>query len=235
MTLAELLEVLRKTPGVSVGTPMQPAALHGLPEGIFLPAEHVELLRSTNGLMAYGGYFRVFGCAAGAEIDMIRWNASDVWKFAWGQDLDQFWLIGETAWGDQYAYLRSELASLGAPSVYFLEALTLRYEIIAPNFRSFLEEEFLRNAIDPYDSNLAEARKTLGDLESSQHVNYVPSPLISGVEDPETLQVIDAVCSMIIGGDLCRQVVHQPKGSSVRKLEVVEDAEGRPRLRVIWD
>ena len=72
--------------------------------GAPLPLDHARLLSLSNGLDAYGGYFRVFGVGPWSVRDMRRWNAPDGWRRAWGGRADGWWFIGETAWGDQYAY-----------------------------------------------------------------------------------------------------------------------------------
>ena len=52
--------------------------------GAPLPLEHARLLSLSNGLDAYGGYFRVFGVGPWSVRDMRRWNAPDGWRRAWG-------------------------------------------------------------------------------------------------------------------------------------------------------
>src|SRR5690349_1053821 len=73
-------------------------------DGFTLPPEHAEILRWSNGVEAYAGYFRLFGIGANASVDAIVWNRHDYWKFAWGDRCSAYWCFGETAWGDQYAY-----------------------------------------------------------------------------------------------------------------------------------
>jgi hypothetical protein len=73
--------------------------------GWCLPADHVELLKKSNGVTAYGGYFRLLSLG-----DMSSWNAPGRWKFAWPAHVAEYLCFGETAWGDQYAYRLVDLS-----------------------------------------------------------------------------------------------------------------------------
>lgn len=120
--------------------------------GLVLPPEHKELLRSSNGIEASAGYIRLFGLYTTEAIDAVLWNNHDFWKFAWGDRCSSYWCFGETAWGDQYAYAVESLREGGAPAVYFMDALSMTPEVIAPSFAEFLQKEFVRSAKDPYDA-----------------------------------------------------------------------------------
>ena len=165
---------------------------------------------------------------------MIEWNSPTVWTFAWNERLRDYWLIGETAWGDQYAYRREELQQAVTPKVFFIEGITMKAEVVADEFSTFLEDEFLRNALEPYDENIVAARQRLGDLSPYEHIVYVPSPLLTGEENVETVAKLDAVASMIINGDLCNQLAGQTQDRRIQTVEPYEDEHGRMRMRVIW-
>lgn len=196
---------------------------------ILLPESHRALLRASDGITAYGGYFRVFGAQR-----LWEWNDQRLWKFAWPDAVADFVCFGETGWGDQYAYRADELRRDHEPRVYFLEAITLRPELLHESFEAFLAEELLRNAVEPYDAMLVEARKRIGDLRLEEHIQYVPSPLISGEELIETVAKVPAVTSMVINGDLSRQLAAEEHSRAIKGVETYQDENGRTRLRVVW-
>jgi hypothetical protein len=121
--------------------------------GIRLPETHVTLLSHGNGVLAYHGYFRLFGVGCDGCIDLTVWNDTETWKFAWPDRLVDYFCFGETAWGDQYAYRTSELVA-GIETVYMLDAFEMNPDPIASTFDEFLQSEFVRCAREPYDEML---------------------------------------------------------------------------------
>lgn len=232
MTSTELVRKLVALPDVSVGGPASSeAALSKHP----LPAQHAEFLSRMNGVVGYGGYFRLFGVEKGPAglADLTSWNDLRTWKFAWPSRVTAFLCFGETAWGDQYAFAMDEL---GAPSprVYYLEALMMAAEPIAESFDAFLENEFLRNCRSPYDSVLVRMRSRLGDLRPDEHLIYVPSPLITGSENDDHVRKMPAVASMVVNGDLATQLGDEDMSKQIERVEPYTDTNGRSRLRVVF-
>lgn len=235
MTNEELLAQLEQAEGISFAPGADSDVIQDLIDHVGLPAAHLEFLKIANGISVFGGYFRLFGCSTPATIDMIEWNSPHVWSFAWkNKPLDEFWFFGETAWGDQYAYRRDELRQSSKPRVFFLEGITMNAEVIADDFSMFLECEFLRNALQPYDVNLIAARRRLGDLEPLEHISYIPSLLISREEIVDSISKLDAVASMIVNGDLCSQLAEQAQDRPIQEVQPYEDSNGRMRMRVVW-
>lgn len=235
MTNEEFFAQLEQAESTSVASGADGDVIQNLIDHVRLPATHLEFLKIANGVSIFGGYFRLFGCSTPTTIDMIEWNSPDVWSFAWkNKPLDDFWFIGETAWGDQYAYRRDELRQSSKPKVLFLEGITMNAEVIADDFSMFLESEILRNALQPYDVNLVAARRRLGDLEPLEHISYFPSPLISGEEVVDSISKLDAVASMIVNGDLSSQLAEQAKDRPIQEVQPYEDSNGRMRMRVVW-
>ncbi len=234
MTNEELLNQLETAEGVTTAKGAEEHVIRKLADHIRLPDSHIDLLKLVNGVSVYGGYFRLFGCSSLSTIDMLEWNAPESWSFAWNKPLIEYWFFGETAWGDQYAYRRDELNQRSTPRVFFVEGITMSEEVIATDFSTFLEREFLRNAFEPYDDNIVKVRRRLGDLEPLEHIAYVPSPLITGDENVASVSKLDAVASMIISGDLCRQVAEESHNRPVSELQTYEDPNGRTRMRVVW-
>lgn len=201
--------------------------------GLQLPRAHLDLLATSDGVMGYGGYFRIFG-VTNAVTDMRWWNQEDTWKFAWKADVREFVCFGETAWGDQYAYRSADLRSDMESPVYFLESTTLRPEKIASDFGGFLKNEFLRNCEAPYDEMVVAARKKLGDVAPSEHITYVPSLLITGEESLEHVTKMPARSAMIANGDLARQLSGELQSRPIAAIEPYIDEKNRSRLRVLW-
>jgi hypothetical protein len=239
MTITEVLRELFACPSVQrYGGESGLGSVHSLTEALVLPRAHEILLAESNGLMAYGGYFRLFGVTAGPArascIDMVDWNAPGTWRFAWPEHVSTYLCFGETAWGDQYAYRIDDVRAGSTPAVYFLEATGMRPERLSDSFGSFLSDEFLRNCRDPYDALIVDARKRFGDLPAHEHLVYAPSPLITGEESLEHAIKMDARTAMIANGDLASQLGGELQSRQISRLESYTDAHSRPRLRVVW-
>lgn len=201
---------------------------------IELPRNHIQLLSTANGIMVYGGFFRLFGVGCEHCIDMIKWNNPTTWKFAWANALDDYWCFGETAFGDQYAYKMNELGGTKPATVYLLEHVTMTSEIIANNIDDFLANEFARCAESPYYEFHIQSRAKVGDLDWHEHVAHVPSLLISGEELIDNVAKMEAIATMIINGDLAVQLAGELVDRGIRSLEPYEDGNGKIRIRVLW-
>lgn len=200
--------------------------------GWTLPTPHVELLACSNGVTAFGGFFRILGVGEGLTT-LETWNLRETWKFAWPRQVEEYLCFAEDAWGDQYAYRFDEL-SQPSPRVYWLESLSLEAEVWEPDFMTFLFDDFLRNAVEPWDMNMLHARRRFGDLPIEQHLVYSPSPLLCGETDPESIMLMSAHSAMIANGDLAREIGDATFEREVSHLEPFEDERGRMRLRVVW-
>jgi hypothetical protein len=106
--------------------------------------------------------------------------------------------------------------------------------LLASTFLEFLQNEFLRCAKEPYDTLLAEARQIIGDLDTQEHLIYVPSPLLGGAEVISNVQKMDARSAMICNGDIAIQLDAGPADGSVKAIIPYDDIEGRMRLRLDW-
>jgi len=202
---------------------------------IVLPESHQAVLRQSNGVETYGGYFRLFGIYANGAIDSVAWNGRDCWKFAWGDRCAGYWCFGETAWGDQYAYELESLRAGGEAKVHLLDAFSMSPQETASSFAGFLENEFIPFAKAPYDSMIKQARRKLGPLAATSHLAYVPSLLLGAGEFVENVQAVNARAAMICNGDIALQLDARPRnGGSVRALEPYEDERKRMRMRVVW-
>jgi hypothetical protein len=183
--------------------------------GVPLPLDHARLLSLSNGLDAYGGYFRVFGVGPWSVRDMRRWNAPDGWRRAWSGPADGWWFIGETAWGDQYAYATGGEDPLEFDAtVYRLDACRLEAEPIAACFGDFLRDEVARNAAAPRDETTVAARRRFGDLEPSVQLAYVPSLLAGGDEDLAQVVELGAREAMTLAGDSYRALAAVPAATA---------------------
>src|SRR5688572_985513 len=182
--------------------------------GLLMPIPHEEILRKSNGLAVFSGYFRLFGIKTRTCVDALWWNDPNCWKFAWSDRCQNYWCFGETAWGDQYAY-RIDNLSRGEYSVYFLDALSMTAEKIASNFEEFFEKEFIRNANQPYDGMIIKAQESLGPLDSESLLVYTPSLLLGGNEDLQNVQTMNARAAMICNGDIALQLQNAPRHGEV--------------------
>lgn len=202
--------------------------------GVVLPKEHRAVLQLSNGAEVYGGYVRLFGVNTRESIDMVTWNHPDCWKFAWRGRCSEYWCFGETAWGDQYAYSLESLNASGEPMVYFMSAFSMTPRIVASSFTDFLESEFIKVAITPYDTMLKQARQKLGPLEASSHVIYIPSTLLTGTEDINNVQKMNARSAMVCNGDIATQLDAGPSTGVVQAVQTYEDEFCCTRIRLVW-
>jgi hypothetical protein len=202
--------------------------------GLVFPPEHKELLRTSNGVEAYAGYVRLFGLQGKESIDAVTWNQYDYWKFAWGDRCSAYWCIGETAWGDQYAYSVDSLNGVGVSKVYFLDALSMTPTIVASSFGEFLEKEFIRSAKEPYDLVMKLARQKFGPLELLSHLVYVPSVLLGGTEEIDHVRTMNARSAMICNGDIAVQLDEGPPTGTIKAVQPYEDEMQRMRLQLVW-
>jgi SMI1 / KNR4 family (SUKH-1) len=202
---------------------------------LVLPDDYRAALKQSNGLEVYGGYLRLFGLQTTQTIDAIVWNEPNYWKFAWEERCTGYWCFAETAFGDQYGYSLASLRADGRSPVYWIDAFSMSPEIWASSFNEFLEKEFIRAANGtPNDEMIRQARQKLGPLNPSSHVIYIPSTLLSGPEDVNNLQKMDARIAMIYNGDIAIQLDAGPPDGSVKGVQPYRDEYGRMRLRLLW-
>ncbi len=225
------LKDVRLHPGADASLIDTLASRHGL----LLADEHRAVLEQSNGIEAFAGYIRLFGVQTTESIDALVWNHPDCWKFAWGDRCFGYLCFAETAWGDQYAYSLDQLRAGGNIPVYFLDALSMKPEVVAPSFAAFWQNEFVRSAKQPYDSKLREARQRLGLLEATSNLVYVPSVLLGGTEDISNVQRMGARVAMICNGDIATQLDAGPAAGAVKAMEAYVDDQGRMRLRLVWE
>jgi len=229
----ELIAFLEEYEGITRHGPLLGASSWWKASNARLPLAHQAVLRWSNGLEVFFGYFRLFGVSSDSAIDMLEWNDPKIWKFSWDDRCSQYWCFGETAWGDQYAY-RSEDLQDGRDAVYFLDALSMSPQRLSDNCGEFFEREFVRCAKLPYDEVIVKAYRRFGQLELSSHLIYIPSPLLGGSEDIAHVQKMNARAGMICNGDIATQLDRGPEGGEVQGIHTYTDEHGRLRLRLTW-
>ncbi len=196
-----------------------------------LPVEHTAVVQLFNGLTVSRGAYRLFGLRPEPYLDIVSWNESASWRFAWDDRLKPFLCFGETAWGDQYAYRRRPNGSF-EPEIYLLEGTLLEAEILAPSFGRFLVDEFLRNARFPYDSITRAALARFGQVDPAHNWVFSPSLALGGEESVENVIELPAFTAMTFAGDIATSLLAAPPSSSSKSVETWTDDSGRARLRV---
>ena len=171
--------------------------------GVQLPADHLRLLARSNGIEAYGGYYRLFAVGGEAAIEMRRWNEPGLWRYAWRGRVDGYLCFGESAWGDQYAYAIGERSG----SVHRLDAFSMESESIAGSFTEFMRCVFLTAARHPCDELTVATRARLGRLPLSEHVTMLPPPR-SGDLDPTRVVRMAAAPAMVANAEARAAPVH---------------------------
>jgi len=230
-------EVLRQIAGTTLHGVCDLSAFDKLKRdwGICLPQSHRQLLIDSNGVEGYYGYFRIFGIDGTESINSMSWNEYDCWKFAWGDRASNYWCFGETAWGDQYAYALDELRSGPGTEVYLLSAFSMTPEVTAPSFEAFILNEFIRSAKEPYDATVVRALQSIGPLGANDHLVYVPSILIAGSEDENSVEKMSARLAMTCNGDIAMQLDAGPPDKCVGGIESYEDDLHRMRFKIVWN
>lgn len=203
--------------------------------GLSLPPKHWEVLRRSDGLEVYAGYYRLFGLYPKEATGAVLWNQPEYWKFAWGGRCADYWCFAETAWGDQYAYSMESLRTGRDETVFLIDAISMTPEVVASSFAGFVEQEFVRSAKDPYDVMIRQVRERFGPLEVTDHLVYIPSILLGGTEDIRHVHKMNARMAMIGHGDMALQLDAGPHEGKIRAVIPYEDSLQRLRLRLVWE
>ena len=199
-----------------------------------LPQLHRELLASLNGFTVQNGTRRLFGVGRGDSLDLDWWNDIETWRFAWDDRVDPYLFFGATAWGDQFAYRRSEAGEL-EPTVYFLEGVLLRARVWAESFSDFAESELLRVAADPYDPLATEAVNRYGPLKVENLWTFAPSIALGGDDSVDNVMSLPAQTAMVFAGDIASGLESSLPDAWPTGVEPWKDARGIQRLRVLFD
>lgn len=242
MTLDELLDELRALPDAVLHPGASEGAIDRLEAryGIRLPAVHRGLLLRSNGIEASGGYLRLYGVGPEATIDMDAWNEPDVWKFAWHPIVNDFFCIGGTGWGMQFAFRLADISSEVPDAAMYMVADSDREP--APSrssFGTYLERGFLTNAREQLSKFDRKVRRKVGDLATGELVTLAPHPAIGGPERVANVVKMPAVMAMIINGDVNREWARVTKGltrdGQVTAVVPYVDEQGRARVRLRFE
>jgi hypothetical protein len=233
--ITALVEAIGELPGSAAAPPAPPRELDRLEAfaGVRLPEPHRSLLLHANGISTSWGYQRLFGVGDGCH-DMGPWNAHETWKFAWPRALDDFLAIGQTGWGDQFAYSLSGLR-VGDETIHRLDRVLMEKSdpAVAANFGEFLTG-FLDSARNPSE-RVHEARRQVGDLRPDELAVFWPSPLLVSLERATQLMRMNARAAMVVNGDLATQLLEPANESrQIDRFDTFLDNRGRSRIHVRW-
>jgi len=196
-----------------------------------LPDPHRALLQRANGFTSYHGAFRLFGIREGS-LSLADWNAEDAWRFAWGERAAEYLFIGETAFGDQYAYRRRPTGELAGPEIYFLQATLLSPQLIAESFSAFVSAELLRNAEKPYDHMIVDMIARDGEVASGMNWTYAPSIALGGAESLDNVVTLPSPTAMTYEGDIVTALYRDPLDRIPHGVSQWTDDLGRARLHL---
>src|SRR3954463_12629271 len=101
MRIAEIVDQLRTTSETKLYDPLPLYLISAYEEQLEVrfPGKYREFLQLTNGCEACNGHYRIFGFGPSRSIDVVRWNQTNCWKFAWNGAADKYWCFGETSFG----------------------------------------------------------------------------------------------------------------------------------------
>ena len=208
--------------------------------GFNLPKEHLIFLSERGGVNVGDGFFRLYGLNEDESTNLLNWNEATNWKFAWkdstGKGLaDGYFCFGGTAWGDQYAYLLTDLQAGHEAPVYFLENTQMESQKIADNFSDFFSGEFIRRAGKAFDGlTIAAVEKFGGRIDTGDMLVFIPPEVLGGERVIDTMEKIGALKGMIAYGDLYGQVRQIPDGSIIEGIQNYQDEKRRERLKIVW-
>lgn len=92
------------------------AELERAPRLLSLPSEHqralLDLLEIKNGFYAFDSALHVFPFTTtgyDGQQDLLRWNAPDLWKDAYGPEARELFSFAEDIFGDQFCFLNKRI------------------------------------------------------------------------------------------------------------------------------
>ncbi|MEP3047167.1 MAG: hypothetical protein ABJL55_17955 [Roseibium sp.] len=224
---ADLLNTLR----------LWPPLTNGLSDSDYrrLPARHKKLLELSDGMDLLEGSYRLFSWAEKSTRTMRWWNKDQTWKFAWRGRAADYYCFGESVLGNQFIYSLAELVTEAEPKVYEVYPVTMEPICAYDSFDHFLDGGFFNGVMDDdYHRRIAAARSELGSFDLSQHLAYMPSPLLSGGRVDVQLMPMTAEAHLTVNGDLFCELAHLQSLEGLQGLDNYEDTEGRLRVRPIW-
>jgi hypothetical protein len=231
----EVVAAMKVLPGTRLAPPAPLREIERLEAfaGARLPEAHRQLLLISNGLSVSWGYRRVFGVGDGHQ-DIGPWNCHQTWKFAWTRPLEDFLCIGQTGWGDQFAYKLSDLRR-GIEKIHWLDRFLMETAKppIAVTFEGFLAN-LVSHARRP-DEKVHEALRQIGELEQHQLALFQPSPLIVGLERATRLTKVHTQSALVMNGDMATQLLNPVNETrKVERFDIFMDELGRLRIGVRW-
>jgi len=195
-----------------------------------LPDQHRALLRALGAAATGDGLTRLFGLSRSGDLPSIaEWNATTTWRFAWPDAVRGWTFIGETAWGDQYAYSSRDL-SLADPPIYRLSGDTMNPSQVARNLGEFIEAIFYLFERFPDDYAVA-ATSAFGRVDLALHIASIPPALIADIPNPE-LHLVPSRSHMIMNGDVFRQLSANP-GRVVSSMLITSEGD-IDRVKLEW-
>lgn len=202
------------------------STLDELPE--WLPDSYRTFLAASNGGYTQDRYWHFFGLCGGPQHNLIAWNQPDVWKTAYGIEIDMI-AFAEDLFGNQYVFAR--------PDPKHIRVLSVVDGIVAPMlFRlTHFAEHLLREYESPEDAGWQLARRWMrerGEIpEPGDHLSYNVPPILGGAQnDLDNLNLVDANGNMSISGQIAVQVRGLPPGSRVSIRIEAEPTPNPPAL-----
>ena len=201
-----------------------------------LPAIHQAHLSKFNGYVTGNGFDRLLGVGREDFLDLDGWNEKGTWKFAWQDRLDEFLVIGMTAWGAQMAYKHSGQGTVTDPSIYCLSHLSMNEVHRYADFSAYLASVTRRSS--PSGEGLGQLERELlgrdGPPPPSKLWVSAPSPSLGVDESVDTTISMASNVAMIYAGDLELGLAERDFMGSVLSVDPYRDTHDRPRLRIVF-
>lgn len=165
--------------------------------GAYLPASIQAILKVANGLITRGGLFRVFGTQSGPGLPSLeQWNSSD-WKRGYQQLAENFLIVAEDIFGNQYGYQNGQLCK------FYCEGGSL--EVVPDGINRLLAELIQPGQAGLIDLELVEAARQLGlQPQPGEHLAFKLPLVVGGSYEAANLGVESVELHL---GTLCQMSV----------------------------
>lgn len=178
-----------------------------------LAMQLASLLRLRNGFLAFESALHVFPADPAAPDDLVRWNARETWRDAYGSLADGCLFFAEDIFGEQFCIDGDCIARFNPETGERIH--------LASSFEGWAEL-LLREYREETGWPLAhEWQRQHGPLPRGQRL--IPSRpfVLQGAYDLENLRAIDAVRGMRHRGALARQLVNVTDGEAISYVPLV--------------
>lgn len=162
---------------------------------------HISLLGRTNGCTFFDGCLRIFGLNSRSPVTSIdKWNDPSLWKISYPPHTCVGIFFAETAFGDQFFYVGSQ--------VFVMLAETAHIRLVSESFANWIEA-ILDEPNSMLDLDIYEGWCNSAGQSASYEKHVAPTiPFALGgvIHGAADASIVDAVDDMRFKGQLATQL-----------------------------